>query len=71
MLLHLATEEGKATAKTASQEKALTVLKKTLENNGIANPSQTLKEVRMLGLQLEQSHPELASRPLKNPALSV
>lgn len=36
-------------------------LKDALTKNGIANPEQTIKNIRMTALQLEQEHPELAS----------
>jgi len=42
--------------KTAPFEKLLTAL----HQNGIQNPEDTLKNVRQLALQFEQSHPELA-----------
>lgn len=61
MLFSLATDEGKTTINTSSQESALAMLRKALEANGIADPEKTLEKVRMAGLRLEQSNPELAS----------
>ncbi len=36
-------------------------LREALAKNGITNPEQTIQNIRMTALQLEQSHPELAN----------
>jgi hypothetical protein len=49
--------ENVISCQTAPLEK----LKKALQDNGIEDPAATLKNVRMLALQYEKSHPELAN----------
>jgi hypothetical protein len=44
-------------------------LNSTLKANGIDEPGKTMENVRMLALQLESSHPELASDVRKSKAL--
>jgi hypothetical protein len=47
----------------------LDTLNSTLKANGIDEPGKTMENVRMLALQLESSHPELASDVRKSKAL--
>jgi hypothetical protein len=57
LLLGLATGEGAQELEGDS----LAALKKALEDGGISNPGQALKNIRSLSLQLEASNPELSN----------
>jgi hypothetical protein len=57
LLMELATEDGPRKLEDGVRQKLLEALKQ----NGIDNPSQTLKSVRDLALQLEKAHPELSN----------
>jgi hypothetical protein len=48
---------------------ALAALNKMLQANGITDPAETLKNVRTMALQMEASHPELATDVRQNMAL--
>lgn len=46
---------------SAAETQAVDQLKQAMANAGIANPAQTLDNVRMFALQLEKSNPEMAA----------
>jgi hypothetical protein len=65
LLMEIATGNG---AK-ALREETRTVLMRVLEANGIADPASSLKAIRTLALELEATHPEVASHVRREMAI--
>jgi hypothetical protein len=69
LLLDIASGQTPRDDKNRLSDSARQILAKMLEKNGIGDPAATLENVRAYALQLELSHPELATNVRHNVAL--
>ncbi|QXP90656.1 hypothetical protein [Methylococcus capsulatus] len=69
LLLDIASGQTPRDDKNRLSDSARQILAKMLEKNGIEDPATTLENVRAYALQLELSHPELATNVRHNIAL--
>lgn len=65
LLMALATEHGSGTLDARAKE----ALIRALTANGVENPSETLKNIRQMAMQLERSAPELSHMARQNLAI--
>lgn len=65
LLMVLATEHSSATLDVKARE----ALTKALTANGVENPTETLKNIRQMAMQLERSAPELSHMARQNLAI--
>ncbi|WP_367026376.1 hypothetical protein ABZN20_19880 [Methylococcus sp. ANG] len=69
LLLDIASGQTPRDSKNRLSDSARQILANMLEKNGIEDPAATLENVRAYALQLELSHPELATNVRHNVAL--
>jgi hypothetical protein len=65
LLMALASGQGSSTLDSTAKA----ALVKALENNGVKNPGQKLKDIRDIALQIERSSPELSNIARQNLAI--